>query len=102
MIEHYKWSNGCDFPNHDYMNISATRQECGEICFKDCMCTHFVWNMSSNGTCWLKAGAISETKAIIKPDPTIQCGLILSRSRSCNNSECFLFRQFAYNDLFCL
>lgn len=51
------WSSNCDFYGGDFKNQMSRREDCGDICDNNGLCTHFTWLPSlqnGRGLCLLK------------------------------------------------
>ena len=50
-------------------------EDCGPICDKTALCTHFSWSLYNSGTCWMKTGPISKNDAFDSWDKGMVCGI---------------------------
>ena len=65
------WAFRCNFPNTKHLTSETSQDtECGEICNRFPLCTHFVWE---NRICWLKQGSVSRRDAF-KVNNAFTCG----------------------------
>eukprot|EP01124_Arcella_intermedia_P009145 TRINITY_DN15922_c0_g1_i4.p1 TRINITY_DN15922_c0_g1~~TRINITY_DN15922_c0_g1_i4.p1 ORF type:complete len:113 (-),score=25.57 TRINITY_DN15922_c0_g1_i4:384-722(-) len=74
-VDNYAFN--CYFPRNDYFNLPTSALKCRTVCRSTPHCTHYMWNVSNGGTCWLKLGPVSPDNAIptTTPDNTI-CGYL--------------------------
>lgn len=68
------WSYNCDFIGGHIAIVRSEIADCGDICFSNIECTHFVWNKYDGGACWLKGFGTIRTS--VEKHDNFLCGWI--------------------------
>ncbi len=80
----FKWSLGCSLSKGGVLSVDVDKikkkqsSECPNICYKDNLCTHFVYK---NGYCYLKMFKLTDAspKVAVYDNPDGLCGFIVHR-----------------------
>jgi hypothetical protein len=72
------WAHSCDFINNDLTNAYIPGEDCSKRCAQTSGCTHYTWNQSNSGTCWMKYGSISKSDAFATTNTIMVCGIVPS------------------------
>src|SRR5690606_37862192 len=70
----HKWTEKCEFNDHDLYSKSSKRDDWSRRCLVDASCSHFTWTEYNGGTCLLKKGNDLQPKRS-KDDNSI-CGYV--------------------------
>ena len=66
----------CEFIGNDFSSVNTTAANCKITCQFTDGCTHYTWNMTNGGICWMKTGNVNKTNAFYKNDLNSLCGVI--------------------------
>lgn len=70
------WAMFCEFIGKDFESEVTASQSCKITCQFTENCTHYTWNTTNGGTCWMKNGAAEKSHAYYKNDANSICGVI--------------------------
>ena len=73
---HNNWAFRCEFKGQDLTNMRSRGEQCSSLCRNTKNCTHYSWNMHSQGTCWLKTGPVTKNDLFYTNNPSDFCGFI--------------------------
>ncbi len=76
------WSSNCDFYGGDFKNQMSRREDCGDLCDKNEVCTHFSWLPPSGyglGVCLLKNIGDNPLATV---NNNVLCGYVVRQSAS--------------------
>lgn len=80
--ENVNWNGNsaskCDFSGiNDFNSVRSEDQECQNICLATYGCTHYVWSLIGNGTCFLKHDPyITKDDAYVSSVESAVCGIV--------------------------
>ncbi|KAJ3325136.1 hypothetical protein HDV06_004892 [Boothiomyces sp. JEL0866] len=72
---------GCDFKGQgDFQHVTnLAENQCGPVCVKTDLCTHYTWVTDSGGTCWMKTGNATLSDSTPSSTAGIYCGAVLNK-----------------------
>ena len=75
--EGVSWAMACNFVGNDLSSAQVSGDKCGSKCLETKGCTHFVWNNTNGGTCFMKKfSTIQKSDAIFTNNYNMVCGIL--------------------------
>jgi hypothetical protein len=87
----------CEFKGRDLMHELQpyNGENCGGKCVSTLNCTHFTWNGTNGGTCWMKYGIVDKSNAIYNANfVSSVCGIIVNKITTDKKRDC----DYEFND----
>jgi len=100
--EGVSWAMACNFVGNDLSSAQVSGDKCGSKCLETKGCTHFVWNNSNGGTCFMKKlSTIQKSDAIFTNNYNMVCGILaaINWQTSADGVSWALACDFFSNDL---